>query len=396
MAVKKILWILLVLLACAGLGFGSYSIGLDRAQKKAAAELEQTAALNREKLEEAEALNRAERELNIALNRAELETLRFVDGPIYVFGHKSPDSDTVCTSIVYARILQQLGYDARPAVQGKINSETDYILKMAGVEVPEQLLDAAGKNVVLIDHSESIQSSNGIQDANIISIIDHHNAGSISSSSPLIYDARPIGSAATIAWIRARNYGVEVDASMAALLFGAMMSDTSNLKSAATTSADRAAYEELPKIAGIEDPETFYREMFKASLSYEGMPDTEILNSDIRDYEAGGRSFSIGCMNAYDEPTAMDLAKRMKVLLPELCIERGVEMSYAQISIFHDDISICYIVPSDETAAEVLEAAFPDGGYVFDGVSYVFNPGMSRRQVLVPAITDVLAAHPGE
>lgn len=83
-------------------------------------------------------------------------------------------------------------------------------------------------------------------------------------------------------------------------------------------------------------------------------------------------------------------------VLPELCAERGVEMSFAQISIFHDNISICYIVPSDETAAEVLEAAFPDGGYVFDGVSYVFDPGFSRRQVLVPAINDVLAAHPGE
>ncbi len=396
MSIKKFGWILLVLLACAGISFGSYSIGRDRAQKDAAAELEKAESLNREKLEEAEALNLAERELNIALNRAELETLKLVDGPIYVFGHKNPDSDTVCSSIVYAGILQQLGYDARPAVQGKINHETAYILKMAGVEVPEMIPDAAGKNVVLIDHGEEIQSADGIKDANIISIIDHHNDGSINTAGQLIYDARPIGSTATIAWIRARNYGVEVDASMATLIFGAMMSDTSNLKSLNTTSADRAAYEELPKIAGIEDPEAFYREMFKASLSYEGMPDTEILNSDIRDYEAGGKTYSIGCMNTYDEPTAMDLANRMKVLLPELCAERGVEMSFAQISIFHDDISICYIVPSDETAAEVLEAAFPDGGYVFDGVSYVFDPGFSRRQVLVPAINDVLAAHPGE
>ncbi|MBR6090431.1 MAG: DHH family phosphoesterase, partial [Anaerolineaceae bacterium] len=302
----------------------------------------------------------------------------------------------VCSSIVYARILQQLGYDARPAVQGKINSETAYILKTAGVETPEQILDAAGKNVVLIDHSELLQSVDGISDANIIGIIDHHSAGSITSDNPMIYDARPVGSSATIAWIRARNYGVEIDASMAALMFAAMMSDTSDLKSQNTTSADRAAYEELPKIAGIEDPEAFCREMFKASLSYNGMSDMEIMNSDIKDYEAGGRTFAIGSINAYDDTIAMDLANRMKVLLQDVCAEHGVEMSYAQISIFHDDLSVCYIVPSDETAAEVLEAAFPDGGYSFDGTSYVFRPGMSRRQTLVPAITNVLTAHPGE
>lgn len=371
---NSIIWILLVLAACAGIGIGAYSLGQDRVRQEM----------------------QAERDLNILLSRAELETLKLVDGPIYVFGHKSPDTDTVCTSIVYARILQQLGFDARPAVQGNINNETRYILKMAGVETPELILDAAGKNVVLIDHSELLQTVEGIQDANIISIIDHHNDGSITTGDRMIYDARPVGSTATIAWIRARNYGVEVDASMAMLLFGGMMSDTSSLKSLTTTSADRTAYQELSKIAGIRDPEAFYQEMFKASLSYEGMDDMEILNSDIKDYEAGGRSFAIGCVNAYDEPIAMDLAKRMKAILPELSAERGVEMSYAQISIFHDDISICYIVPSDEKAGEVLEAAFPDGGFTFDGTSYVFNPGMSRRQVLAPAISDVLSAHPGE
>ena len=371
---NTILWILLVLAACAGIGIGAYSLGRDRVRQEM----------------------QAERDLNMLLSRAELEGLNLLDGPIYVFGHKSPDSDTVCTSIVYAAILQQLGFDARPAVQGEINHETAYILEKAGVETPEQILDAAGKNVVLIDHSELSQTVDGIADANIISIIDHHNEGSITTNDRLIYDARPMGSTAAIAWIRARNYGVGIDAPMATLLFGGVASDTSGLKSQSTTSADRTAWQELSKIAGIKDPGAFYQEMFKASLSYEGMSDMEILTSDIKNYEAGGRSFAIGCVNAYDEPIAEDLAKRMKVLLPELTAERGVEMSFAQISIFHDDISICYIVPSDEKAGEVLEAAFPDGGYTFDGTSYVFNPGFSRRQVLVPAISDVLSAHPGE
>ena len=400
---KKIVWILLVLIACAGIGFFAYSLGQENARQKLAAEHEQqTAKIEAEKdqlaldLKTEQEQNQAERELNILLNRAELETLSLVDGPIYVFGHKSPDSDTVCTSIVYAWILQQLGYDARPAVQGTINPETAYILKTAGVETPELLENAAGKNVILIDHSELLQSADDVKDANIISIIDHHGDGTVTTGNQLIYDARPLGGTATIVWIRARNYGVELDKAMAFLLFGAMLSDTNNLKSANTTSADRAAYVELAKIAGIEDPKGLYQEMYKASISYEGMTDEEILNSDIKNYEAGGRTYSIGCINAYDEESAEDLVRRMKPLMPELSISRGVEMSFAQISIFHDEISINYIVPSDETAAETLEAAFPDGGYTFDGSAFVFNPGMSRKQVLVPAISNVLAAHPGE
>ena len=134
-----------------------------------------------------------EKNLNIQLNRGELENLELIDGPIYVVGHQSPDSDTVCSSIVYANLLTQLGYDAQPAVLGKINNETAYILKYAGVPVPEILEDASGKNVILMDHSENLQTAEGVKDAHIVSIIDHHGDGTVTTANPLIYDARPIG-----------------------------------------------------------------------------------------------------------------------------------------------------------------------------------------------------------
>ena len=144
-----------------------------------------------------EALEEA-RALDIELNRSELANLQLVDGPIYVTGHRSPDSDTVCSAILYARLLSALGYDARPCVLGPVNNETKFILESAGAEVPETLVDASGLNLVLVDHSETIQSAEGIEDANIVSIIDHHGDGSVTTGSPLIYDARPIGSTATI------------------------------------------------------------------------------------------------------------------------------------------------------------------------------------------------------
>ena len=369
---KKYWWLLVVLIACAGIGLGSYSLG-----KRAA-----------------EQSGLAEKEFNTMLNRAELEILKLEDGPIYVFGHKSPDSDTVCSAVVYAELLRQLGYEAKAAVLGKINPETAFILRTAGVEEPELLEDATGKNVVLIDHSDYLQSADGLKDANVISIIDHHAAGSVTTGNQLIYDARPMGCSATIVWLRARNYGLEIDKSMATLLLGGLLSDTKDLHNV-NTAADRTAYEKLTEIAGVKDPKAFYQDIFKASISYEGMTDQEILENDIKNYESGGQTFAIGCIEAYDEAAAADLAGRMKGLMADLTVSRGADMSFAQVSVFHDDLSLNYIVPSDEKALEVLQAAFPDKG-TFDGTSFILKPGVSRRQVLVPAISDVLAAHPGE
>ena len=343
----------------------------------------------------AESKAQAERELDVKLKLSDLEGLGEIEGPIYVTGHKSPDSDTVGSSIAYAALLQQLGYDAHPVILEAVNRETQYILDQAGLETPELLEDASGCNMVLVDHSEYAQSAEGLKDANIISIIDHHGDGTVTTGNQLIYDAQPLGSTATIIWLRYRDYGLEPDQKTACAMMGSIMSDTRNLTSEMTTFADREALKALSGIAGVTDTETFYTEMFKAFLSHDGMTDEEIFFNDYKEYEAGGKKFSIGCIDVYDEEDAKEMEDRMKPLVPKMPASTGVDMAFAQISIYHDDISINYIVPSDEAASEVIEAAFGDKA-VFDGTAYVLNPGVSRKKVLVPAITNVLEAHPKE
>ena len=337
----------------------------------------------------------AERALDIALNRCELENLQLVDGPIYVTGHKTPDTDTVCSAILYAKLLSALGYDARPRVLGPVNNETKFILEQAGAEVPETLVDASGLNLVLVDHSETIQSAEGIENANIVSIIDHHNDGNVTTGNQMIYDNRPLGSAATIIWIRYRNYGVEVDAQAATLFVGAILSDTNGKKNENTTTADLEALARLSAVAGIEDVDALYTEIYKHAISYKGMTDAEIYESDIKDYEGGGTRFAIGCVNAYDDEIARDLSKRMAAVMPDIVKARGVDMGFAQISIFHDDLSVNYLVCSNEAAAEALKEAFGDK-LQFDGTAYIMRPGASRRKVIVPALTEVLKNHPQE
>ena len=342
-----------------------------------------------------EAEHQAERDLNVLLNRSELAGLGDIEGPIYVTGHKSPDADTVGSSIAYAALLQKLGYDAKPVVLGAINRETEFILSSAGVEAPELMADASGENMVLVDHSEYAQAADGLEDANVIAIIDHHGDGSVTTSNQIVYDGRPLGSTATIVWIRYRNYGVDVDGATALVMLGSILSDTKNLKSGTTTPADEEAVKVLAALAGVEDTDAFYADMFKAATSHEGMTDAEIYLSDYKEYESGGRKFSIGAVEVYDAAEAEDVAARMGALLPSMSPSADVEMAFAQVNVFHDDVDITYLVPSGETAKEVIEAAFGDQA-TWDGTAFVFEPGVSRKQVLVPAISEALAAHPHE
>ncbi len=336
-----------------------------------------------------------ETNINIQLNRSDLKELEEIEGTIYVTGHKSPDSDTVGSSIAYAALLRALGYDAVPVVLGNVNHESAYVLDAAGLETPELLEDAAGLNMILVDHSEYAQSAEGMKDAKIISIIDHHGDGTVMSANPLIYDARPVGSTATIVWLRYRNYGIQPDRQSAIMMLGAILSDTKNLQPNASTFADREAVKVLSELGGITDIDAFYQEMYKALLSYEGMTDEEIFFTDYKEYEIGSRKVSVGSINAYDEETAKDLAARMRKTMPLTKPSTGMDMSFAMVSIQHDDISVTYLVPSDEAEEEVLKAAFGNEA-VYDGTSWRIEPCVSRKAAFIPAITDVLESYPKE
>ena len=332
-------------------------------------------------------------EVRVRINRAELENVELVDGPIYVTGHKSPDTDTVCSSIAYADLLSKLGYDARPVVLGDINDETAYILKEAGIKTPEKLENASGANMVLVDHGDYEQSVDGLKDANVITVIDHHGDGSVETSNPVLYDARPIGATATIVWLRYVNYGIAPDAATAKMLTGAILADTSNLKSSSTTTADKEALRILADAAAIEDTDAYYANLYKAGIAYEGMTDEQIFNSDLKNYETEGHRYAIGAVNVYDEEGAKSMTERMKAILPEQLKALDVEYALAQVSIFHDDISVTYLVPANDATNELLKKIYGDTA-TFDGASYVFKPGFSRKGKLVPDIDAVLSAQP--
>ena len=328
-------------------------------------------------------------------NRSSIENMIIEDGPVYVIGHKNPDTDTVCSAIAYARLLNLLGVEAEARITGKLSNETMFILNEAGVEPPPVLEDASGEDIFLVDHSEYAQSVEGMRDAHIVGILDHHGVGSVNTGHQLVYEAKPIGATATIVWLDYRNYGLEIDRSTAFILLGAILSDTNGLTVSTVTGTDRQAVDDLAEIAGVTDIEDFAKKIHLENLSYEGFSDEEILFSDYKEYEASGVKYGIGLVNAYDEETAADLAKRMKAVMAEGSKKVNVDMLYASVGIREGDVKIDYIVPLDGQSEETFKAAFPNYDE-YNGTAYIFRSGLGRKTKFVPGMTDFLGAHPHE
>ena len=330
-----------------------------------------------------------------AANRSSVEKMNVENGPVYVIGHKSPDSDTVCSAIAYARLLNLLGVEAEARITEDVSNETEFILSEAGVEIPPVLEDASGEDIFLVDHSEYAQAAEGMKDAHIVGVLDHHGVGSVNTGHQLVYEAKPIGATATIVWLDYQNYGFEIDKSTAYVLLGAILSDTNGFTGSTTTEADKQAATDLAKIAGVTDVDGLAKKIHLEALSYEGFSDEEILFSDYKEYEASGVKYGIGLVNAYDEETAADLAKRMKAVMAEGSKKVDVDMLYASVGIREGDVKIDYIVPLDGQSEETFKAAFPNYDE-YNGTAYIFRSGLGRKTKFVPGMTDFLGAHPHE
>ena len=329
--------------------------------------------------------------MRICVNRADFENVKLVDGPVYVIGHKNPDADTVCSAIAYANLLNELGIDAQPVIAGDINRETAYILDHAGVATPQVIDNVAGKNVCIVDHSEYAQAVDGLDEANVIAIVDHHNTGSVETYDAVIYDGRPAGSTADIVWRNYMNYGVDLNKQMAEILLGATMSDTKILKADSTTMADYLASASLADIAGIDDIKAYYDEMSRARLSLDGMSDRQVFENDLREYEFAGSTYCIAVVEIFDEDEAAGLVERMKAEMEAEKAERALDYMYAQVTAFHDDVSFTYLVPVDEASRELAEATFgQEENCTWDGTSFVFKPGCGRKTYLVPKLNETL------
>lgn len=217
---------------------------------------------------------------------------------ILIFGHKNPDTDSICSSIVHEILDKKNGWKNTKAVRiGDVNKETQYVLNYLGIEPPpliEKIDD--GQGVLLVDHNEFSQSVDGIEKAKIWGVIDHHRIANFETSEPLDYNAKPYGCTATILFECFKQFGHEIERKEAILMASAIISDTLLLKSPTTTKYDKKALEELAKIAKI-DIDTYGLDMLKAGTDLSDFTPEQLINIDSKEFVNDSFKFQIAQVN---------------------------------------------------------------------------------------------------
>lgn len=175
--------------------------------------------------------------------------------------------------------VKEVHYRAAVAVDAK--------RKPIGLVTRTDLVSPRPRRVLLVDHAEQAQSVEGVEQAEIVEILDHHHIGSIETTVPVRATFDPVGSTSTLVIERFRQNGMEPSRSSALLLLGAIMSDTVILNSPTTTERDWGAVEYLGRVLAI-DPMQFGREMFEATSDLEGVEADAIVSRDLKEYEVGG------------------------------------------------------------------------------------------------------------
>lgn len=222
-------------------------------------------------------------------------------GKILVFGHKSPDTDTICSALVYADLKKQLGFDAEAVRLGEVNKETAYVLEHAKLDAPpfiDKVADDVAE-VILVDHNEFQQSVDNIKDVKIAEVIDHHRVANFETKDPLYFRAEPVGCTATILAKIFKEKNKEISALNARLLVSAIISDSLLFKSPTCTDEDVKIAKELAEIAGV-DLEEYGLAMLKAGTDLGDKSTAELIRMDAKEFTMGNAKVEIAQVNAVD------------------------------------------------------------------------------------------------
>lgn len=317
-----------------------------------------------------------------------LRNIDYGDEVTYVIGHKSPDSDTVGSAMAYAWLLRQLGINAKAAVTAEVNRETRYALDFFGLDQPEILSAAEGKQFVLVDHSEYTQALDGMKNARVVGIVDHHGIGDIRNTECIAVISLPVGSTASIIYKLYLDCNVGIPRDMARVMLMSILSDTKGM-TGNVTELDRKACDYLLSVAEISDIDALYAGMKAAKSSYDGMKAPEIFYNDYKEYAAGEYTFGIGDVYTETEEDLRELAGIMEAEFPSIYASNKLDMLFCMVST--DDMTL--LIWYGEDAERAVRDSFPD----YDGSgSLTFTSKASRKAKIVPPLTKALEKWTGE
>jgi manganese-dependent inorganic pyrophosphatase len=257
--------------------------------------------------------------------------------------------------------------------------------RLVGVLSRSGLLDVHGKPVILVDHNERSQAAEGIGEAEVWEVVDHHRLGDLSTLSPILFRNEPVGSTSTIVARMFEEAEVELPANLAGLLLAAILSDTLGFQSPTTTPADRETAGRLSALSGV-DREAFTQEVLRAGTSLTGQAPRDIVREDFKEFSFAGRKVGVAQVETMDMEEVEVLAPALREELATLAAEQGFGLVLLMVTDLWRGGSTLYAAGPDRA---LVEDAF---GLPLVGQA-VHLPGvMSRKKQVIPPLARAYAA----
>ncbi|QDX95367.1 manganese-dependent inorganic pyrophosphatase [Brevibacillus laterosporus] len=303
-----------------------------------------------------------------------------------IFGHKNPDTDTICSALIYADLKTKLGANVEPVRLGNMNGETEFVLTYFNVEAPRLVETVAteAQDVILVDHNERQQSANDIDQVRVVEVIDHHRIANFETNHPLYFRAEPVGCTTTILNKMYKENGVEVTKTIAGLMLSAIISDTLLLKSPTCTEQDVKAAHELAAIAGV-DLQSYGLEMLKAGADLSDKTISQLISLDSKEFAMGNSKVEIAQVNAVDVNDVLDSQAEIEAHLAAIIEEKGLDLFLFVVTDILNNDSVGLAVGRAAKAVELAyNVSLVDNKVLLKGV-------VSRKKQIVPVLTEAFS-----
>lgn len=257
--------------------------------------------------------------------------------------------------------------------------------KYVGMVSRRNLMSMQKKQLILVDHNEKSQAVDGVTEAEILEIIDHHRLGSLETMSPVYFRNQPLGCTATIVYQMYQENGVEIPREIGGLLLSAILSDTLMFRSPTCTAADKTAAESLAAIAGVEIEE-HAKNMFRAGSDFKNKTTEEIFYQDFKVFHTEETDFGVAQISAMSREELDGLGEQLRPFMVQVLAEKKLDMVYVMLTDILAESS--KIICAGNEAGRILARAFrrqeDASGILLDGI-------VSRKKQMIPTLMNALA-----
>ncbi|MDV4167081.1 manganese-dependent inorganic pyrophosphatase [Rhodovulum sp. FJ3] len=300
---------------------------------------------------------------------------------IKVFGHKSPDTDSTGSPLIWAWYLSDIrNQPAEAKLLGEPNTEAAFVINKWGFDKPEIISDVTAEDtVVIVDTNNPAELPAAINDANVIQIIDHHKlTGGLETKGPIDITIKPLACTATIMYNLMGDNAAKMPENIKGAMLSCILSDTLEFRSPTTTDQDKALAEKLAAELGL-DIAAYASEMFEAKSDVSAFSDAELLRMDSKEYAVEGTKFRVSVLETTAPKIVLDRKDSLMETMTTVAAEDGVD----QVLLFVVDIlneEATLLVPNDlvKTVAEKsFDASVSGDTVVLPGI-------MSRKKQIIP------------